>query len=149
VVDPCCPTTFVPFPTNFQTNGTPCNQTILVTWGYTNCNGQNATCMQVVTVRDTTPPYFLGCSNYNITCGNPFPPVPVAYDQCCTNVGVTVTFNQTNGTACNKVITRVFQAVDCCTNYAYCTQTVSVVASPPQLLCSNTNILCGAPVPVN
>ncbi len=115
------------------TNGT-CPQVITQTWLATDSCGNTNTCSQTVTVVDTTPPILTCASNKTVQCGSTwtFDP-PAAFDACCgTNVTLTILSTQTNG-FCPEVVTRTWQATDCCSNVATCTQTVTVVVTGPPI----------------
>ena len=127
------------------TNGT-CPMVITRTWqGVDDC-GHTATCSQVVTVVDTTPPLLTCASNLTVVCGTQwaFTP-PTAFDACCgSNVTLLVVSTTTNG-LCPQVITRLWRATDCCSNSATCAQVVTVVdTTPPTINCGQNEFLeCG------
>jgi hypothetical protein len=110
------------------------------------CSNYSTICTQLVTVVDTTPPVITCASNITVQCGSTwsFTP-PTAYDACCgTNVTITASSTSTNGT-CPWVITRIWQATDCCSNFNTCTQTVTMVDStPPGITCvPNKTVMAG------
>ena len=98
----------------------------------------------LVITEDTTPPV-IGCaSNKTVECGSAWSfDVPVALDaQCGTNVTLSILSTITNGDGCSEVITRSWQATDCCGNSASCSQIVTVVdRTPPLPGPATTNIL--------
>src|SRR5205085_1050703 len=59
----------------------------------------------------------------------------------------TVTNAGPDGTACSLAITRTWQATDCCSNTATCSQTVTVAdTTPPVVQCSpGIGVICGTP----
>ncbi len=137
----CCNTNVTIVSLGTVTNGS-CPQYITNTWRiYDQCGNTNI-CTQTVKVVNTNPPEINCVSNKQVACGAAwtFDP-PMAYDACCSNVTVSlVASNLISQTACQKVWQGIWQAVDCCTNIATCTQTVTVVdAAPPNIFCS-TNI---------
>ncbi len=73
---------------------------------------------------------------------------PTAFDLGCgTNVTFSIVSTVTNViTPCLTTITRTWQATDCCTNLASCSQTVTVLDSlAPDLTCStNKTVECGS-----
>ena len=85
-----------------------------------------------------TPLVSLNCAtNKTIECGTSwsFDP-PTVVDPCCPNVQPTILSTVTNG-ACPQVITRTWQAIDCCNNTNTCSQTVTVVdTTPPTISCA-------------
>jgi formylglycine-generating enzyme required for sulfatase activity len=148
VIDTCCATNGQPFLGSVTTNAS-CPTVIEFVWVYTNCLGQAAACSSLVTL--TSAPPALLCNNLTLGCTDAIPTNPPAYtDTCCPNVYVTLLSSFTNRNNCNSTITRYWQVYDaCCTNYGYCTQTVSIVAAPPALLCSNLTVACGSSIPTN
>jgi hypothetical protein len=79
-----------------------------------------------------------------VQCGSQWsfnPPPP--YTACCgSNVTVTVLNTVTNGTACDLVITRTWEVIDCCTNKSTCSQTVTVVdTTPPSINCLTNTLV--------
>ena len=140
--DPCC-TALPSITLMVVTNSTgPCNQSYTGILTVTDCTGTVlGICTQTVTVVDTNPPVITCTSNKTVAAGTPwtFDP-PTAVDACCgTNVTILVLNTFTNGTGCNQLVTRVWQAVDCCQNYSgTCTQVVTVVC-PTNGCCPDTN----------
>jgi hypothetical protein len=113
------------------TNGT-CLRVITRTWQATDACNNSATCIQTVTVLDTTPPVLTCATNKTVLCGTAwtFDP-PTATDSCSgTNVIITILNTSTNG-ICPVVFARTWQAADLCGNTATCTQTVTVVDTTP------------------
>jgi hypothetical protein len=129
------------------TNGV-CPQVITRTWQATDgCSG-SASCSQIVTVVDTTPPIITCATNKTVQCGSAWSfDAPSASDVCAgTNVTVIVTGTTTNGSACSLTITRSWQATDGCSNSAPCSQIVTVVdTTPPVITCAtNKTVQCGS-----
>jgi hypothetical protein len=125
--DNCCNSSLVPTWVGSQTNGT-CPWLITENWSATDCRGQTTTCTRLVTVVDTTPPTITCANNKTVPAGSPwsFDP-PTARDVCCgTNLTITILSTATNN-PCPLTITRTWAAIDCCTNSASCSQTVTVV----------------------
>ena len=120
------------------TNGF-CPQMLTRTWAITNGCGDSIICSQTVTVADTTPPVMSCASNKTVICGSnwSFDP-PVATDSCCgSNLIVTIVDTETNGD-CPQLITRTWQAVDCCGNTNMCDQVVTVTeTNGPVVMCSS------------
>ena len=144
--DNCCNTALTPVLTGSVTNGT-CPWIITETWKATDCHGQTNSCTRQVKVVDTTPPVITCAPNITVQCGSTwnFNP-PAASDACCgTNVTVTVSSTGTNG-ACPWIISRVWKATDCCSNFNTCTQTVTVVdTTPPTITCvPNKTVMAGS-----
>jgi hypothetical protein len=63
--------------------------------------------------------------------------VPVVSDACCGNE-ITLSYVDTvvSSSACTQVVTRTWTAVDCCTNTATCSQTVTIIdTTAPKIIC--------------
>jgi HYR domain len=136
---PCCTNISI---TVFSTvtNGI-CPQLITQTWVITDCLGHVANCSQTVTVVDTTPPVLACSTNKTVECGSVWDfDKPLATDDCCTNVSVLAWNTITNGN-CPKLVTRTWLAIDCCSNTAACTQTVTVVDTTPPMITCPSNIV--------
>ncbi len=114
-------------------------------WVARDCCGNTNTCSQTITNVDTTPPVLTCSSDKTVQCGSPwsFDP-PVATDNCCSNPSVNILATFTNGTACDYIVSRIWNATDCCGNTSItCTQRVTVVDTlPPTIVCP-TNIFIG------
>ncbi len=121
------------------TNGL-CPKVITQTWLLTDACGNSGACSQTVTVVNTNPPALLCASNLTVSSGAAwsFEP-PAAADACCTDLTITVLNTVTNLSAnpCAISYTRTWQVMDCCSNTAACSQTVTVlccVTSPPNMV---------------
>ncbi|MGD0649961.1 MAG: choice-of-anchor tandem repeat GloVer-containing protein, partial [Verrucomicrobiia bacterium] len=66
---------------------------------------------------------------------------PTVTDECCSNVNVTILSTVTTSNGCSESHTRTWQASDCCSNSAACSQTVTVVhdTTAPTLTACLTN----------
>jgi hypothetical protein len=141
--DPCCPTNpSVTFSASTNNLG-PCKQIITGKWVISDCLGTTMSCTQNVTIVDSLPPVITCASNKTVECGSPwtFDP-PTAVDACCgTNVNITILSTLTNG-SCPQLITRMWQAMDCCSNTASCSQIVTIKdTSPPVITCPSNIVL--------
>lgn len=109
-----------------STTGT-CNATVTVT-GTDICGNQQS--VSYNTSINSTPPVLNGLptSGLVLEClaDVPAPPTVTATDDCAGTVPVTYTTNQT-GTACNRIFSRTWSAMDVSGNTASFTQTISVV----------------------
>jgi hypothetical protein len=100
----------------------------------------------------TTPPAINCTTNKTVQCGTAWafdPPTPSS--PCCTNLTIIPLFTVTNGAGCGQVISRAWQAFDCCSNSLICTQMVTVVDTVPPMITCPSNIVvitCGTNVPV-
>jgi hypothetical protein len=138
--DLCDPSPVITFNETSNLNGCGgMTGTITRTWTAIDACGNQASCSQVITVVDTTPPTLTNCpGNATVTCGNiPAPPTVTAQDNCS---GATVAFAETpNLSACGNytgTITRTWTATDGCGNQASCTQVLTVVdLTAPVITC--------------
>ncbi len=103
------------------------------TWTATDDCGNTATCVQTITVEDTTPPVLSECpESIEVECDAiPAPPEITATDAC--GEEVTVTFDEVVDGA---IITRTWTATDACNNSTECVQVLTVVdTTPPEITC--------------
>ena len=106
--------------------------TTVVTWVYTDDNGNTTTQTQNVIINDTTAPVFTDTpSDVTVECDASTEPsatgTAVASDNCDDDVTVTYADTTVAGTGNNSVITRVWTATDDNSNSATYTQTITVV----------------------
>src|SRR5207245_1743536 len=146
--DACCGTnvtvTLLNTITNVNADGTPsgpCSQVITATWQATDCCSNSATCSQTVTTVDTTPPVITCAPGIGVICGTHWDfTEPTATDACCgTNVTITTLSTVTNGHGCDLLITRTWEARDCCSNTAQCSQSIQVGDGVPPVITCATN----------
>jgi hypothetical protein len=123
------------------------------TWEATDGCSNRSTCIQIVTVVDTTPPAIVCGATRSVDLGSAWSfDVPVMTDTCG-SAGLTLTVVSTvtnNSGACGAGynVTRTWQAVDGCSNRsATCSQLVRVLdMSLPILVCpTNKHVTCGFP----
>jgi len=124
-----------------------CPQVITRTFVATNACNLTASCVQRITVRDTTPPVIVCPANVVVECGACTTPACTgnasATDTCS---AVTITFSDSESGTCPRIITRTFVATDACLNTASCVQTITVRdTTPPMITCpANATVECGA-----
>ncbi len=127
--------------------------TILRTWSAPDGCGGTATCVQVITVVDTTPPMITCPPDKNLDCSDSTDPsatgVPTASDGCS---GVTVDYDDDvlpGSCANNFVITRTWTATDGCGNSMSCDQILTVSdTTAPMITCPGPiTVECEANVP--
>jgi hypothetical protein len=142
----CCGTNVTIMPLGGTSTAGTCTQVMSQVWQAMDCCGNlSSMCTQTITIVDTTPPTLTCSSNKTVQCGTPwlFDP-PTAFDTCCgTNVFIGIVTTFTNGGACTQVVSRVWQAADCCSNLsATCTQAVTVVDTiPPDITCPSNIVM--------
>jgi hypothetical protein len=134
-LDDCCGTNVTITVLSTFTNVVgPCETVIRRLWEISDCCTNVTTCSQSISVVDTTPPVITCATNKTVECGSQwsFDP-PHVWDTCCgNNVTLSVLNTVTNGNGpCSLSITRTWQATDCCTNTAVCSQTVTVMDTIP------------------
>lgn len=144
--DVCCTNNVTVMIQSIFTNViSPCLTTVFIDWHFTDCNGNSTNCTEVVNIVDTTPPVIVCNSNQTVQCGfvtplgTPWAPIPpTATDACCPNPPVVslVSIITNSSSACNETLTLTWMAEDCCTNIAYCTETITITdTNPPVINC--------------
>jgi len=139
-------------------SGTICSNHLTLTRVYqaTDACGNTATCSQIISVNDQTPPTITCPAPITVTCAS-LVPVPnitsvVTSDNCGGSPTITfVSDVTTNQTCVNRyTITRTYRATDICMNSATCTQTITVNdQTPPTLTCPGPiTVSCSNLVPV-
>jgi len=127
---------------------------ILRTWTASDACGNSSSCVQSITVEDTTPPAIVCPSSVTIECNTDTSPLAnglaTATDNCGPVVAV-VNNDVTIAGACIQefTIVRTWTAIDLCGNTSTCVQTLLVDDStPPFILCpANVTVQCAALVP--
>jgi gliding motility-associated-like protein len=126
--------------------------TIKRTWKATDCNGNTATKVQMISVTDNSGPTITGVvpANLTVTCGNipPFSAI-TATDACDPLVTMTAlpTDNLAGLSACGVgTIIRTWKATDCSGNTSTKTQTITVNDNTPPVLTvpANVTVICTA-----
>ncbi len=106
--------------------------TITRTWTATDACGNSASCDQVITIEDTTPPAITCPADITVECDESTDPAntgsATATDNCDNNPTITYADTETSG-ACaqEKTITRTWTATDADNNSASCDQIITVV----------------------
>ncbi len=130
VYEACCLTNPI---TTFTWTNLGCPSIYTRIWQAMDCCGNIGSCTQVVTVVDTTPPYFTYCpTNKSVPCNTNWTfDTPVAFDSCClTNVSIFVV-DTVISSVTPLVVTRTWRASDCCGNLSgSCSQTVTATNCP-------------------
>ena len=127
-----------------------CSNTEVITrtWTATDACGNQSSCVQTITVVDTTPPTITCPANVSGDCNSSTDPgdtgVATGSDTCG---GVAITFSDVEVPACGTTmtITRTWTATDDCGNQASCTQTISTGDGvAPVIVCpANATVECG------
>jgi gliding motility-associated-like protein len=134
--DVCDATPSVVFNQNTQAGNCPGNYLILRRWIVSDDAGNADTALQVITVRDITPPQLVGVpSNTTVSCEAvlPAPPNVTAIDNCSSSVLV-VYAETANGSGCSYTVTRTWTANDGCGNVASASQLITVTDNQPPML---------------
>jgi len=119
------------------------NYVITRTWKATDNCGNMSTCVQTITVQDTTGPAITCPSDTTVDCGDSTDPADTgeatATDDCSGVASITYSDSIAAGScAGNYVITRTWTATDSCGNASSCVQTITVQdTTPPVISCPN------------
>ena len=125
-----------------------CPEIISRTWTAEDSCGNVATCVQTITLDDTTPPTMTCPGNVTLDCGDSTDPsntgTATATDDCS---GVIITYSDVSSGSCPEILTRTWTAEDSCGNVSTCVQVITIDdTTPPTLVCpGDINIDCGAP----
>ncbi len=125
------------------------------TYRATDACGNSATCVQVITVFDSTSPSITCPANVTVQCASQVPtPAPgsvMASDNCNGSPVITFVNDVTvNQTCVNRyTLNRTYRAMDECGNSSTCVQVITVFDNtPPSIQCPpNTTVQCAAQVP--
>lgn len=111
----------------------PQEKTITRTWTATDVNGKTASCVQIITVVDTTPPVITCPADVTLKCGSSTDPsntgTATATDNCDPSPSITFSDQVSGSGDCTKetvTITRTWVATDACGNSSSCTQKIIV-----------------------
>jgi hypothetical protein len=100
------------------------------TWTAEDDCGNTASCDQMITITDTTPPTVTCPTDVSVQCVADLPPVDIgsvtASDDCDPAPVVTHIGDVSDGYSCPEVITRTYRATDATGNFAECTQTITL-----------------------
>lgn len=126
-------------------NGCNGTGTIARTWSATDNCGNSATCVQTITVEDTTAPVFTDVpADIAVDCANIPPPYEVVVvDNCTPNS--TVTLEELVDSGCPYTITRTWTVIDECGNASVHTQAITVEDNTaPVISCPiDVFVICG------
>ena len=111
-----------------------CPEVIERTWTATDAAGNISTCVQTITVQDTTPPVITGLpADETVECDSVPPPAePTATDNCDPDVPIVFTETRTDGDCPSRyTLTRTWTATDDCGNSTTETQVITVQDTTP------------------
>src|SRR5262249_30298643 len=122
------------------------------TWKATDACGNTNTCVQHITLVDTTPPVINCPPDKQIQCGDSTAPTntgtATATDNCGSTVNIPFTDAATPAGCTGKHgIARTWKAADACGNTNSCVQHIDYVdTTPPVITCpGDKNLQCGDP----
>ncbi len=119
------------------------NNTIARTWRATDACGNQSTCLQTITIEDTTPPILSVLpADVTVNCedGLPVDPGITAIDNC----GEVLTVTYTPATMCTYglIVTNTWSVADCSGNITTHTQNIAIVDNvPPNVICQDASIV--------
>src|SRR5439155_643386 len=130
------------------TNNCGATKVIARTWTATDACGNNASCVQMITVRDITGPSITCPQDLVLECpantATNATGVATAQDTC-SQVAIRYSDSVTNNCGGTKVIARTWTATDGCGNSSSCVQTLTVQdTTRPSLICP-TNVTLDCP----
>jgi len=145
-LDACDPDTPVTFEEREEPGSCPDERTITRTWTAVDECGNQATCSQVISVVDDTPPVLAGCAAAaRIECGGAPPPLPgiSAIDDCDPNPAIDFEESRADGPCPGTyVLTRTWTARDRCGNESSCTQLVTAEDTTPPTVDAGALVSC-------
>ncbi|HWO57414.1 MAG TPA: T9SS type A sorting domain-containing protein [bacterium] len=113
--------------------GGPCGGTVTRTYTATDACGNTATCAQVITIDDTTPPSIACPPDETLPCGGTLPPCDPLAATASDNCGAPVVTCSETPTVDGVI--RTFTATDACGNSASCNQVITFTDdTPPQFV---------------
>ncbi|HZV68023.1 MAG TPA: hypothetical protein VFG10_00685, partial [Saprospiraceae bacterium] len=133
----------------------PNNFILIRTWFAENACNLFDTCVQIITVIDTTSPTILCPPDAFLQCAFEVPPpnpgIVSASDNCSGPATITFVGDVISNVSCiNRfIITRTYRATDVCGNSATCNQTLTVFDNtPPAITCpTDITVQCAGQVP--
>ncbi len=130
--------------------GDSCERVITRTWTATDACENTASCVQTITIVDTTAPTVTAAPDATVECGEELPTPDAAVTDNCNEAGWTVeaTMEPTCGDA--FIMTRTYTATDACGNSSTDTQIITVVDTTPPTIeaADDATVECGDELPV-
>jgi hypothetical protein len=130
---------------------TPNGNVITRTWTAVDDCDNSASCDQIITIEDSTPPTITCPNDATVQCPGDVPPVDIGSvtvsDDCDPDPVVTHVSDVSDGNTCPEVITRTYRATDASGNYAECQQIITIDdTEPPVITCpADITIDCDDP----
>jgi hypothetical protein len=133
--DACDPTLDITFSDEMTDDG--CTQIIERTWTATDDCGNQASCVQTITIEDNEAPIITCPDDMVVDCDQPVTFTdPVVSDNCDLDIEIIFQDDTTFVSACEYVISRTWTATDDCGNTAECIQSISIIDnSAPEIIC--------------
>jgi hypothetical protein len=132
-----------------------CPRTIARTWTATDHSGNSNSCVQIITIVDTTPPVISCPPDIQLQCGASTNPTntgtATATDSCSTNVTITFTDAPAPANCTGQAgINRTWTATDACGNTSTCVQHITFAdTTPPVITCPPDAIVTNLAPPVS
>ena len=154
--DNCGGSATVAFLSDVNSNQTCANRyTVTRTYSAIDECGNSATCNQLITVFDNTPPALTCPPNVTFQCASQLPTPNVGLvtstDNCTGLATITFVGDAISGQTCTNrfTVTRTYRATDACGNTADCNQMISIFDNtPPSITCpANMTVTCASGVP--
>ena len=142
-----CSAPTVSFTDSVTTN---CGSTKVITrtWRATDPCGNSSTCVQTISVVDTTKPVLTIPTNVTVECGSSTAPAATGFATATDTASTPViTYTDSFSVLCGntKLITRIWTATDACGNKTNATQLITVMDSTPPTLIVPANVAQQAP----
>ncbi|MFK7756394.1 MAG: T9SS type A sorting domain-containing protein [Flavobacteriales bacterium] len=109
-----------------ETSGDSCETVITRTWTATDACGNTSSCVQTITITDTTAPVLTIPADVTVECSDLVDAGMATATDDCNEVTVTSS-DVTTGDDCESVITRTWTATDACGNATSADQTITIV----------------------
>ncbi len=126
--------------------GDKCETTITRTWTATDDCGNSSSCVQTITIVDTTAPVITCPDDVEYECELQVLLLPATATDNCNDFSITSS-DVTTGNDCETIITRTWTATDDCGNFSSCVQTITIVdTTAPVITCpANITVECSDP----
>jgi len=156
--DVCDPAPVVDFQDEEIPGDCPQEMTIRRTWTATDACGNSASCLQTITIEDTTPP-MIACPSetLKVLCGEPLPEPDPGSIEASDNCGE-VTVGHVDDVPVEgpaqggQLVARTYRATDECGNSSECVQMILLEedTTPPVIECEGmiATVECGQGIPV-